>query len=723
MLEKIKGKGKRIIAGVLIGVSLFTATVEPYYQVQEVQAMTGASTALYTLFTMIMAACGVSCGSKSQNNALCDAFSSWFNDVKAGKEVVDGIVFGNAADEMSNLKGIAAGKHFALSSFPTIVKLMKYFISKVAPQYVSSKTKYKGTGKVDYGSTTYYFASNNIYDIASKNCDDLGIDGVLKERVCNIFKYSTIYGLWLDDTQTTCRFYALHSNTDIYPQGSYVLINNGSEIYRRKDVTADNFATSTTDNRGVYYISLTRSSITSSWSGKYYSHSTSFLDPNACVPISDSRLKIFAHSCPVYTSYDQLQDYVKKQTLYKLVEGLYGDTSQTFDYPSNYQATAGDESLADAITKGVSDALAASQDHSLTSDEISAIISANIVDYSAQLKDIDESLEEVNNTQVVTNSWLSKIYSAVVALSAKVDGSSALSLDDSDAFQLIEGGAGKNNDDDQKNEDPKIWGLGAFTAVKFLQPLIEIFAEPLSEVTKWLNSINNNILETSKNEVEQSVKAQEANANAIQNVIETIADFPAELFKNVEPVLGNIITSLDAIAQYALACATFANGFPAQIVEWISGGVSAAIKANPLDLTAPDVNVEFPPIEIPILTDILAVLQAIALSVSNFFSIDTDVLDETMQAQQDKVEDKLPFTPAIALFDSIKFSDDYDYPVLKMQSPDVIKQFTGSEYIVLFDGQNFAQYFKVVRGLLTAFLWISYAYVIIRKFKVQITLD
>ena len=713
---KVKGCIRRTVAGLMIGLTLFSGYSASYMQASVCEA-SSAIPALYSLFYAILAGCGMSCGNTQQNSALCDAFCSWMDDVQAGREVVKEGLYGNGAmQQYSSLKGIAIGRKVAVSSFPKVVSLMRYFIKTVAPQYVSSGGKYTGSNIADYNQVTFHASSNTYAELLhvsnSFGCDLTSFSGT--SFSLSKLKNSPMYAIGI--TKDLTYMFLYYYEGSVYPASNTIFCKSGDGGV---PVLLRNYNTSFTNGnyQRFNYYRFSRASVTSNW--KYLSSSS---DTSNYIPIDDTSYDWYVgHTCKYFESYDELERYVGNMQRYKAIEGIYGYYTE-YNYPSNYEITAGDSSISDAITKGISQALDKAGEQGLSADEVASIVQANVIDYTSEIEKINDSVNDLNSTQVVTNSWLSKIYSKICEMSA-TDGSSALDLDDvTEQFKVMEGGGQPDNDD---NEPPKIWGVGAFTTIKLLEPVFKFFGEPLSLITKWLNSIQKTIESTSAKEVEQAVKNQQENSNAITNVIEVISDFPMKIYEQFKVVLGNIIIYLDNIATAAAAGAQVLTEFPLEIVQWISQGVSEALDLHPLEVSIPDVSVDvdFPPIEIPILSDILAVLEAILGAVRAFFIIDTAELEKAMDLNKGKIEKKLPFEPARELFAAFKFSDSYDYPILKIQSPGIIKQFTQEDYIILFDGKNFADYFKLVRGLLVATLWFGYAYCIVCKFRVRFTLD
>lgn len=722
MVKKIKLYFKRMCCILLASIFLSQTVISGWTRQYEAYAIAPTTVnALYTLFYAVLASCGVSCGSTSQNASLAGAFEDWLGDVISGKEAVDGIVYGDASDELSGLKGFAAGRNFALKEFPTMVKLMKYFVTKVAPFYTSATSKFKGDSKVDYGKGTGipYFSSSAMQIDFLNYCKGFGLD--LKESNKVSYDRTPFYAVDVNEKKTTMNIYTIdvRYNSMLYPQNDWILMKQNGVISCKKNFGNDIFS-GTTQNDFFHVYTFKRDSITSDWK---YSSSWNYSTYTISNGWAHAR---YGYCCPIFETNEELSSYVNNLSRFKGIEGLYGSTDNAFEYPENFQLQVGDTSLSDAITQGIQQALENSSTKSLTSEQVSEIVNQNVIDYSAQIGAINDKVSDLNSAQVVSNSWLSKIYSKICEIASSVDGSSALQLDDvTDQFKVVTGGGNKDPDND--DNDPKIWGMGTFTVVSFLQPLLEFFAEPLSELTKWQNSIKNSIDSFREESVKNQSQQIEQNQIAVKNVIDVISDFPVKVFDAFSEVLGNIIIYLDNIATAASAGAMVLTEFPLDIVEWIHQGVATALELNPLEVTVPEINpdveIVMPPLEFPILTDILSILQQILQSIQQFFSIDLVAIEQCMMKNIGLLEDKLPFLPALRLFDLFSFEDTYDYPIIKIKVPHILSQFFDQEYFILFNGKDYSDYFVFFRGLLAGLFWITYAYVIVCKFRVRFNMD
>lgn len=121
------------------------------------------------------------------------------------------------------------------------------------------------------------------------------------------------------------------------------------------------------------------------------------------------------------------------------------------------------------------------------------------------------------------------------------------------------------------------------------------------------------------------------------------------------------------------------------------------------------------------LRDLIITLPvSIAEEIEKITTLDEAVVDEAVEDLTDVWELKLPFIPAIANgFENIAFSKELKYPVFKIQCPSVIKEFLKKDYIILFDGADYSQYFSVFRGILRSIIWIWFAWSVLNHFKIK----
>lgn len=434
-------------------------------------------------------------------------------------------------------------------------------------------------------------------------------------------------------------------------------------------------------------------------------------------------------SQPIYDSFD---DYVAIQ------DSVTSNPVSGFIYGSSAAALISEKIAlrkAGAITQEVADAISAlkAENPDATDDEINETVAGVLTG----IGELDSSIEEGNDIAASSNSWLEKIHdkvsagfdmsisaihAAIMALgtsvtskldlvrSSIVDGTSALQeeVDDiREQFTVIEGGGGQepDQDPDPDPEDPiPVWIPVLPAVVKFLKPVLNFFANPLSIITQYLH-------------VYQKLFV------GWQEWIKGTYDNVTGIFFNQMPQILNILNSL----------LNQAIGFPAALAPFIVSSIVEALeKIEPLPIEIPaGIPIEFPdsiPLELPegfSIPNYMNILQEILNAINNIFTLDTAAILAAALALKGVFDGMFPDLDAIkGLFDSMKFSDDYDYPVFKMKNPDVLKNNgIGGEYIILLDFGEYAQYCVWVRRLIRCILWLTFAYTIFGHFKVHFSVE
>lgn len=440
-----------------------------------------------------------------------------------------------------------------------------------------------------------------------------------------------------------------------------------------------------------------------------------------------------------YTLYTTLPMYSSKEDYINSTDAKTSNPVNGFLYGASSAALAIGGTIAlrkgGAITQEVADAISAlkAENPDATDDEINETVAGVLTG----IGELDSSIEEGNDIAASSNSWLEKIHdkvsagfdmsisaihAAIMALgtsvtskldlvrSAIVDGTSALQeeVDDiREQFTVIEGGGGQepDQDPDPDPEDPiPVWIPVLPAVVKFLKPVLNFFANPLSIITQYLH-------------VYQKLFV------GWQEWIKGTYDNVTGIFFNQMPQILNILNSL----------LNQAIGFPVALAPFIVSSIVEALeKIEPLPIEIPaGIPIEFPdsiPLELPegfSIPNYMNILQEILNAINNIFTLDTAAILAAALALKGVFDGMFPDLDAIkGLFDSMKFSDDYDYPVFKMKNPDVLKNNgIGGDYIILLDFGEYAQYCFKIRGLIRCILWLTFAYTIFGHFKVHFSVE
>lgn len=129
-----------------------------------------------------------------------------------------------------------------------------------------------------------------------------------------------------------------------------------------------------------------------------------------------------------------------------------------------------------------------------------------------------------------------------------------------------------------------------------------------------------------------------------------------------------------------------------------------------------------------LLGQIINLLKSILQAIKDFMSwfiIDFDAVKAHLLLALENIPE---FTGLNAFMDIVmdmkdQISDSYDYPVIKMTTPDVLLPFLKSPEIVLIDFEDYAKYFIMVRTFLKFSLYFGFGLWIIRDIKVAFTLN
>lgn len=441
---------------------------------------------------------------------------------------------------------------------------------------------------------------------------------------------------------------------------------------------------------------------------------------------SDSISFCMYSAVPVYESY---QDYVKTNTAataFPLAGGIYGNGEAAIDDSKDFSLTTGE------ITKTVEDALNDYvKEHPDATDEEKNDVVAGIL---PKIDDVNERIDETTDEVVTSNSWLSKIYTKIntrldttlsSVKSAIVDGTSALKEDTEDirdSFKVIKGGGGSQEPDE--DPEPHVWAPVIPDTARFLKPVLEFLGKPLSIITKYLDKL--------KTGVEDLLKEIKSIRVGWQEWIKGTYDNCTGIFN----------TSLPNIIQILQGLANSAKDLPANIASSLAEILPDALN-NVLDkievivppIEIPEITVSPAPVEvqvptpevqvnIPPIPDYTGLLQQILAAIQNIFALDADAVGDAQKRFNDAVDDVVPDLPDFPkLFGSFQTTDKIEYPVFKMQTPEVLRKYYDHDYIILLDCKDYAEYIVWIRRILQAAIWLTFAYAVLCHFKVDLSVE
>lgn len=121
-----------------------------------------------------------------------------------------------------------------------------------------------------------------------------------------------------------------------------------------------------------------------------------------------------------------------------------------------------------------------------------------------------------------------------------------------------------------------------------------------------------------------------------------------------------------------------------------------------------------------VLDQVVALPRALVGELDIAISIDQPVVDEAAGELAATINSKLPDLSGIRdTIDAVRYPDSYNYPKIKIQTPAILKSFYPDDYIILFDGADYAKYFVWVRNIIRVMLWVGFGYSLFNHFKVR----
>lgn len=378
--------------------------------------------------------------------------------------------------------------------------------------------------------------------------------------------------------------------------------------------------------------------------------------------------------------YDSYQDYCIDNfaSIYKPKSKVYGLSSTA--KPVEEDSATGvvslplsEESIAAKVEQAVNTAIAANP--SISEDELNAA-AADVI--AAQNGTTDAVNENTKTLSTLLTSILATVRTlsdnvAKIANKAVTDGSSALKIDDiADQFKVIEGtGGSEEPPDEEPPKEPELWKWTpvGFEFVSFLKPVFEFFSEPLEIITASLKSIWTSI---------EAVPG---------NISSAFKEWVLPAVDSCLLGLNNIFTSIE--------------GLPAKI--------AASISTVTLPVEVPEITL--PEITLPNPIDYTNPLNKIISLLEQFFLIDTVAIGDALSGFDNVWKDKFPEEKIGALFKNFSFSSSFTYPVIKIQTPDIIKTYYSDEYIILVDfgSDMLIKHVKWARNIIRAMLWFAFA--------------
>ena len=182
------------------------------------------------------------------------------------------------------------------------------------------------------------------------------------------------------------------------------------------------------------------------------------------------------------------------------------------------------------------------------------------------------------------------------------------------------------------------------------------------------------------------------------------------------PVISHFSEPLSIITQYLDSIGEWIMDIPESIAD------SLSTFDNPLDVLIEgvstledDIFAGLPDIDIPSISN---PLDRILEVLESMFVIDAGLIMDAIGENSLVWENKFSFLSRLSTIFNESVTPNYDYPVIKVQTPDILKFYYSDEYIILCDFKDFEVQCLWVRNLTRAFVWVAFALSVFRQFRV-----
>lgn len=182
------------------------------------------------------------------------------------------------------------------------------------------------------------------------------------------------------------------------------------------------------------------------------------------------------------------------------------------------------------------------------------------------------------------------------------------------------------------------------------------------------------------------------------------------------PVISHFSEPLSIITQYLDSIGEWIMDIPESIADALS------TFDNPLDVLiegvstlGDDIFAGLPDIDIPSISN---PLDRILEVLESMFVIDAGLIMDAIGENSLVWENKFSFLSRLSTIFNESVTPDYDYPVIKVQTPDILKFYYSEEYIILCDFKDFEVQCLWVRNLTRAFVWVAFALSVFKQFRV-----
>lgn len=384
-----------------------------------------------------------------------------------------------------------------------------------------------------------------------------------------------------------------------------------------------------------------------------------------------------------YTLYTTLPMYSSKEDYINSIDAKTSNPVNGFLYGASSAALAIGGAITlhkgGAITQEVSDAISAlkAENPDATDDEINETVAGVL----AGIGELDSSIEEGNDIAASSNSWLEKIHDKVSA-----------------GFDMS-----------MSAIHAAIMALGTSVTSKLDDILAADYSAVIhGQMTDVLSGLH---------DIDAGLDSLAGDIGAV--VGGALGEWTQTWENSFDLVLGGWTDTLDGIAEHIASLS-----FP-DVIEGVLTGAVDVVWPDVITLDIPDILGKIleglNSLSIP---NYMSILQEILNAIQNIFGLDMVAIQVAALGLTGALDGCFPDLDKIRdIFAGFHFSDSSEYPVIKVQTPQIIKEHGyDKEYIILCDFSDYAVYCVWVRRLCRLMIWLAFAYTIFSHFKVRFSI-
>lgn len=663
-MKHFKKNGKRFLCILLA--ACFLASFHAPIKTEAV----GISEAALYLWEILMASQGYYLTTKEDYENSFNSYETYYN--------------GLSATEQADL--VSPGEFSSAPGANTIDNVLNMASDAMAKWYLSARA---------YFHDTYFKAANKLPSRRDATFSS-------EQQILALFTTLPFEDVWYNESGDVVGHYPTLDNTIFYEW----MNKNGFLIRRVKDSTYldrydvyipclsmtdidEHFLCSTINSSGyLQYAYKRKSGHNASSNGFYY---FSFIRPYSTyyfrmhnsvvyhkssvltVPMEDIVFDSIPSHVPVY-SLEGPGSYISVSAVAAASNAanalMIGSGDKGFELPDNI--TIGNTAAIPKTAHNVVKELG-TEDSETTTLAVEEAILDLIGDLSKEIEDVTDATEEASG---INASWLSKIYAAVTSVLGFVS--------------------------EAASKTYSVFGIS------------DILSVVSSILTGVLDSVG--LLEELPDSIAGSIASAFPGVFDIGDVTKSFLEaLPLPIILSIE-ALGD---TLESIKETVVALPGIGAG-TIDIPDTWSGPLAGILDGVTAIPNIFDIALEVKDVLTGVLDQVVALPRALVGELDIAISIDQPVVDEAAEELAATITGKLPDLSGIRdTIDAVRYPDSYNYPKIKIQTPAILKSFYPDDYIILFDGADYAKYFVWVRNILRVMLWVGFGYSLFNHFKVR----